>query len=56
MVLLPARMLKDKGINEFKNAVYSLSKSIQKKTEFILAGDIDLFNKTSLNIKELKME
>lgn len=54
MVLLPARMLKDKGIYEFKNAVYSLSKSIQKKTEFILAGDIDSFNKTSLNIKELK--
>ena len=54
MVLLPARMLKDKGIYEFKNTVYSLSKSIQKKTEFILAGDIDSFNKTSLNIKELK--
>jgi glycosyltransferase involved in cell wall biosynthesis len=52
--LLPARMLWDKGVGEFEIAARSLFLKYKEKAEFILAGDIDIENKTAVPIKLLK--
>lgn len=53
IVLLPARMLWDKGVGEFIEAVRQL-KSLMPKWRFILAGAADYQNPTSIPIGLLK--
>ena len=51
-IALVARMLKDKGINEFVEAAKFL-KSKNVKGRFILVGDVDPLNPSSLEKKDL---
>jgi glycosyltransferase involved in cell wall biosynthesis len=44
--LLPARMLWDKGIKEYVEAARYMKLKYKGKVEFILAGNIDIHNKT----------
>ncbi len=53
IVLLPARMLFDKGINEFYNAAVLLKDKLFGKVEFIMAGDIDLQNPAGASKEQL---
>ena len=52
--LFPARMLYDKGLNEFIDAAYQLKSKIAGKVEFVLAGNCDLENMTAINPDELR--
>jgi len=52
--LFPARMLYDKGLDEFIEAANVLKPKITDKAEFVLAGDCDLENLTSIKQDELK--
>ena len=52
--LFPARMLYDKGLNEFIEAANILKSKIADKAEFVLAGDCDLENLTSIKPNELQ--
>lgn len=53
-VVLPARLLFDKGIQEFKDASKILEKKWRGKAVFQLAGDTDFGNRTSITENELK--
>ena len=53
-IVLPARLLFDKGIREFKVASEILKAKWQGKVVFQLAGDVDFGNKTSITEEELK--
>ena len=50
-VIFASRLLKDKGINEFRDLAKSLKDS---DLEFFIAGDVDLGNPQSLNKSELE--
>ncbi len=52
VVCFAARLLKDKGIYEFISAAEILNK-LGVRAKFVVAGDLDLKNPTSLNLKEL---
>ena len=52
LVVLPARMLRDKGVVEFVEAAKLLTKEFEG-ARFILVGDIDLDNPSSLTIDEI---
>ena len=52
--LFPARMLYDKGLNEFIEAATILKPKIVNKTEFVLAGDCDLENLSAIKPDELQ--
>jgi len=52
-ILFPARILRDKGVIEFINAAKLIHNEIKVKVKFILAGDIDSENLTSLREDEL---
>ena len=52
IVTLASRMIKDKGIYEFVAAARKLKK-IKTKVKFLLAGDIDPFNSSSLKRETL---
>lgn len=51
-VLLPARMLWDKGVGEFIEAAKSL-KALGVEAEFLLAGNADLGNPTAISERQL---
>ena len=51
VVCFAARLLKDKGIYEFITAADILNK-LGIRARFVVAGDLDLKNPTSLNLKE----
>jgi glycosyltransferase involved in cell wall biosynthesis len=51
---LPARMLTDKGIEEFVKAAETVSKKHPNKAEFILAGAIDLGNKAGIPEQQIR--
>ena len=53
VVILPARLMRDKGIFEFVE-VASRIKSKGLKCRFILVGDVDLANPESLEIEQIK--
>lgn len=53
-VLFPARMLKDKGVEEFIGAAEMLKKKYKYKVKFILAGKIDIENKAGISEEYLK--
>ncbi len=53
-VILPARLLFDKGIREFKQASEKLKEKWSGKVVFQLAGDVDFGNRTSITEEELK--
>lgn len=53
-IVLPARLLFDKGIREFKLASEILKKKWAGKVIFQLAGDVDFGNRTSITEEELK--
>lgn len=53
MVILPARMLWDKGINAFVECAKKINK-INKKARFVLIGGIDLDNPESVPKKQLE--
>ena len=53
-VLLPSRMLWDKGIGEFVIAARSLTSKYPHQVKFTLAGNIDLANKAAISEKQLK--
>lgn len=52
--LLPARMLRDKGVMEFINAAMLLRDKLEGRALFILAGMCDDKNKAGITEKELK--
>ena len=52
-VVLPARLLFDKGIKEFKLASEKLKEKWSGKVVFQLAGDVDFGNRTSITQEEL---
>jgi glycosyltransferase involved in cell wall biosynthesis len=52
-LLLPARMLKDKGVFEFIEAAKKIKKQCADKAEFILAGDCDTLNLAGIQEEEL---
>lgn len=47
-ILLPARMLWDKGIGEFVEAAKIIHKRIPNRAEFILAGNVDMGNRARI--------
>jgi len=53
-VVFAGRMLKDKGIYEFVEAVRHI-KELGKNADFVLAGDIDALNPTTITHEEIKM-
>lgn len=52
-VILPARMLWDKGIGEFVEAAQILKGVYADKVQFILAGGVDCENKATINKAQL---
>ncbi len=48
-VVLPARMLWDKGVGEFSEAASGLHPKYKNTVEFILAGDSDMENKSGIS-------
>lgn len=52
-VALPARMIADKGVRDFVAAAGHLKPDYGEKVDFILAGDIDPENISSLTLPEL---
>ncbi|MEM6726821.1 MAG: glycosyltransferase family 4 protein, partial [Bacteroidota bacterium] len=52
-ILLPARMLWDKGVGEFIGAAKILNPKYGDRVEFILAGNADTGNLTGISEKEL---
>jgi glycosyltransferase involved in cell wall biosynthesis len=52
-LMLPARMLKDKGVIEFIEAAKKIKDSVYAKAEFILAGDCDTVNLAGIQEKDL---
>ncbi len=52
-VLLPARMLRDKGVMEFITAANLIRKELQGIAQFILAGDVDHENLAAIPEDEL---
>ena len=56
-IVLPARMLYDKGINEFVQAAKILEDEFSGKARFLLVGDVDNGNPASAQVSDLrKME
>lgn len=53
-IVLPARLLFDKGIKEFKLASVKLKEKWFGKVVFQLAGDVDFGNRTSITNEELE--
>ena len=53
-LILPARMLKDKGVLEFIEAAKKIKERCVDKAEFILAGDCDTINLAGISEEELK--
>lgn len=53
-VLLPSRMLWDKGVGEFVEAARLLTKKYPTELKFILAGNIDLENKAAISKSQLE--
>jgi len=53
-LILPARMLKDKGVFEFIEAAKKIKERVAAKAEFILAGDCDTLNLAGFQEEELK--
>lgn len=53
-ILFPARILYDKGIRELLSAAYLFREKLENKATFILAGDCDDENITSVKEKDLK--
>lgn len=54
VVLFPARVLRDKGIIEFIEAARQLKEEYFDKLHFIIAGDCNCANPTSLSSEELQ--
>lgn len=52
-VLLPARMLWDKGVGEFVEAARSLYPKYNEIAEFVLAGSVDMGNKAGISQEQL---
>ena len=55
VVLFPARVLRDKGVLEFIEAAQQLKEEYFEKLHFIIAGDCNCANPTSLSSEELQM-
>jgi glycosyltransferase involved in cell wall biosynthesis len=53
-VVFPARLLKDKGIREFIEAIRILKVRPGFKAEFLLCGDLDPLNPTSVSRNEVE--
>jgi glycosyltransferase involved in cell wall biosynthesis len=54
VVTMVARIIKDKGIFEYLDAATKLRAKYGEKTLFLLIGDSDLGNPTSVNIENMK--
>lgn len=54
IIVLIARMLKDKGIFEFVKAAEILKQKFKKNVSFFLAGKVDNENKTSIKTEQLQ--
>ncbi len=52
IVLFAARLLKDKGVNEFVNASKIVNK-LKLRARFVISGDIDLLNPSSISQEQL---
>lgn len=53
-VLLPSRMLWDKGVGEYVEAARLLTKKYPNQVQFILAGNIDSANKAAISKTQLE--
>jgi len=53
VVILPARLLKDKGVIEFVEAAKQL-KRLNFKVRMVLVGDVDMGNPSSVSVGEIK--
>jgi glycosyltransferase involved in cell wall biosynthesis len=53
-VMLPARMLWDKGVGEFVEAAIQLKHRFKKQVNFILAGGIDTGNRAAISKAQLE--
>lgn len=53
-ILLPARMLWDKGVGEFVEAARLLTIKYAQKVRFILAGNVDIENKAAISEQQLQ--
>lgn len=54
IVMFPSRLIKDKGIYEFVNAAKDLVLSENNSLRFVIVGDIDPENQSSLSYQELQ--
>jgi len=52
-VLLPARMLWDKGVREFVEAAKLLHIQFSTKVDFLLAGNVDMGNRAGIPVEQL---
>lgn len=55
-VILPARMLYDKGIIEFIQAAKKIKDMVVDKAEFVLVGDCDTINLSGIKEEDIKRE
>lgn len=55
-VVLPARMLYDKGIIEFIQAAKKIKDKVVDKAEFVLVGDCDTINLSGIKEEDIKRE
>lgn len=55
-VILPARMLYDKGIIEFIQAAKKIKDKVVDKAEFVLVGDCDTINLSGIKEEDIKRE
>jgi glycosyltransferase involved in cell wall biosynthesis len=53
-VILPARMLIDKGVIEFIEAAKRIKRKVDAKAEFVLAGDCDTVNLAGISEEQIK--
>jgi len=56
VIILAARLLADKGVREFVEAarkIHSLSKEGGQLARFVLVGDVDVSNPTSISVEEI---
>ena len=54
IIMFPSRLLRDKGVYEFVNAARELMLSENDPPRFVIVGDIDPENQSSLTDKEVK--
>lgn len=55
-IILPARMLYDKGVIEFIQAAKKIKNKVMDKAEFVLVGDCDTINLSGIKEEDIRKE